>query len=61
MVGGGDGIKERADFLAQAIRFSMTLPQLAAMDNVFAPEIGALDEPIVTAAANGVAAARKEG
>jgi NADH oxidase (H2O2-forming) len=61
MVGGGDGIKERADFLAQAIRFSMTLPQLAAMDNVYAPEIGALDEPIVTAAANGVAAARKEG
>ena len=28
MIGGGEGIKERADFLAQAIRFGMTLHDL---------------------------------
>jgi NADH oxidase (H2O2-forming) len=61
MVGGGEGIKERADFLAQAIRFGLTLPELAEMDTVYAPEIGALDEPIAAAAADGVSAARKAG
>lgn len=62
MVGGGDGIKERADFLAQCIRFGVTLPELADMDIVYAPELGIVDEPIAAAAADGVAAAaRKAG
>lgn len=58
MVGGGEGIKERADFLAQAIRFGMTLHDLSTMENVYSPAIGALNEPIVVAATNGVAAAK---
>lgn len=57
MIGGGEGIKERADFLAQAIRFGMTLHDLSTMENVYSPAIGALNEPIVVAATNGVAAA----
>lgn len=62
MVGGGEGIKERADFLAQCIRFGVTLPELADMDIVYAPELGIVDEPIAAAAADGVAAAaRKAG
>jgi NADH oxidase (H2O2-forming) len=59
MIGGGEGIKERADFLAQAIRFGMTLHDLSTMENVYSPAIGALNEPIVVAATNGVAAAQK--
>lgn len=58
MIGGGEGIKERADFLAQAIRFGMTLHDLSTMENVYSPAIGALNEPIVVAATNGVAAAK---
>jgi len=61
MVGGGEGIKERADFLAQAIRFGMTLHDLSSMENVYSPAIGALNEPIAVAATNGVAAAAKQG
>jgi NADH oxidase (H2O2-forming) len=60
MIGGGEGIKERADFLAQAIRFGMTLHDLSTMENVYSPAIGALNEPIVVAATNGVAAASKK-
>jgi NADH oxidase (H2O2-forming) len=59
MIGGGEGIKERADFLAQAIRFGMTLHDLSTMENVYSPAIGALNEPIVVAATNGVAEAAK--
>lgn len=59
MVGGGEGIKERADFLAQAIRFGMTFHDLSTMENVYSPAIGALNEPIVVAATNGLAEARK--
>ncbi len=55
MIGGGEGIKERADFLAQAIRFGMTLHDLSTMENVYSPAIGALNEPIVVAATNGLA------
>ena len=55
MVGGGEGIKERADFLATAIRFGLTLHDLGSMENVYSPAIGALNEPIVTAAQNGLA------
>jgi NADH oxidase (H2O2-forming) len=61
MVGGGEGIKERADFLAQAIRFGFTLHDLSTMENVYSPAIGALNEPIVLAATEGVLAARKQG
>jgi NADH oxidase (H2O2-forming) len=57
MIGGGEGIKERADFLAQAIRFGMTFHDLSTMENVYSPAIGALNEPIVVAATNGLAAA----
>lgn len=55
MVGGGEGIKERADFLATAIKFGLTLRDLGSMENVYSPAIGALNEPIVTAAQNGLA------
>ena len=55
MVGGGEGIKERADFLATAIKFGLTLRDLASMENVYSPAIGALNEPIVTAANDGLA------
>ena len=60
MIGGGEGIKERADFLAQAIRFGMTLHDLSTMENVYSPAIGALNEPMVVAATNGVAEAAKQ-
>ena len=56
---GGEGIKERADFLAVAIKFGLTLHDLAAMENVYSPAIGALNEPIVVAAQNGLDGSRK--
>jgi len=49
---GGEGIKERADFLAMAVRTGITLRDLATMENVYSPPIGALAEPIATAAQN---------
>ncbi len=60
MIGGGEGIKERADFLAQAVRFGLTFHDLSTMENVYSPAIGALNEPIVVAATNGLATARKK-
>jgi NADH oxidase (H2O2-forming) len=51
---GGEGIKERADFLAMAVKFGFTLRDLARMENVYSPAIGALNEPIVVAAQNGL-------
>jgi NADH oxidase (H2O2-forming) len=60
MIGGGEGIKERADFLAQAVRFGLTFHDLSTMENVYSPAIGALNEPIVVAATNGLAEARKK-
>jgi NADH oxidase (H2O2-forming) len=51
---GGEGIKERADFLAVAVKFGLTLHDLARMENVYSPAIGALNEPIVVAAQNGL-------
>ncbi len=51
---GGEGIKERADFLAMAVRKGITLRDLATMENVYSPPIGALAEPIATAAQNGL-------
>ncbi|HZQ27181.1 MAG TPA: hypothetical protein VFA94_05735, partial [Acidimicrobiales bacterium] len=55
---GGEGIKERADFLAMAVKTGITLEDLATMENVYSPPIGALNEPICVAAQNGLAAAR---
>ncbi|MEW6153710.1 MAG: FAD-dependent oxidoreductase [Actinomycetota bacterium] len=52
---GGEGIKERADFLAMAVRTGITLDDLATMENVYSPPIGALNEPIALAAQNGLA------
>ncbi len=49
---GGEGIKERADFLAMATRTGITIEQLATMENVYSPAIGALNEPISVAAQN---------
>jgi NADH oxidase (H2O2-forming) len=54
---GQEGIKERADFLAMAIRTGVTLEDLAWMENVYSPPIGALNEPIALAAQNGLASA----
>ncbi len=56
---GGEGIKERADFLAVAVKFGLTLHDLGGMENVYSPAIGALNEPIVVAANNGIDAAAR--
>jgi NADH oxidase (H2O2-forming) len=58
---GQEGIKERADFLATAVKFGLTLHDLAAMENVYSPAIGALNEPIAVAAQNGVQNAKSDG
>lgn len=55
---GGEGIKERADFLAMCVKKGITLEDLAFMENVYSPAIGALNEPIALAAQKGLAAAR---
>ena len=47
---GGEGVKERADFLGVAIRKQATVTDLAWMENVYSPPIGALNEPIALAA-----------
>jgi NADH oxidase (H2O2-forming) len=47
---GREGIKERADFLAMAVRTGITIRELATMENVYSPPIGALNEPISLAA-----------
>ena len=52
---GGEGIKERADFLAFALKRGATLEDLAWMENVYSPPIGALYEPLSVAAQNGLA------
>jgi NADH oxidase (H2O2-forming) len=52
---GGEGIKERADFLGTAVRLGATLEDLAWMENVYSPAIGALNEPIALAAQNALA------
>src|SRR5438270_514325 len=53
---GQEGIKERADFLAMCVKTGITLEDLAYMENVYSPPIGALNEPIAVAAQNGLAA-----
>ena len=57
---GQEGIKERADFLAMAVKFGFTFNDLATMENVYSPAIGALNEPIVLAAQNGLDALKKK-
>jgi NADH oxidase (H2O2-forming) len=47
---GGEGIKERADFLGVAIKKGIVIQDLAYMENVYSPAIGALNEPIALAA-----------
>ena len=49
---GAEGIKERADFLAMAVRTGITVGELATMENVYSPPIGALNEPIALSAQN---------
>ncbi len=56
---GGEGIKERADFLGVAVRTGVTLEDLATMENVYSPPIGALNEPISVAAQNALASLRQ--
>jgi NADH oxidase (H2O2-forming) len=55
---GREGIKERADFLAMAVRTGITAGELATMENVYSPPIGALNEPIALAAQNLLAGLR---
>lgn len=55
---GREGIKERADFLAMAVRTGITIHELATMENVYSPPIGALNEPIALAAQNLLAGLR---
>ena len=57
---GGEGIKERADFLAFAIKRGATLEDFAWMENVYSPPIGALMEPIALAAQAGLAGLAKK-
>jgi NADH oxidase (H2O2-forming) len=52
---GGEGIKERADFLGMCVRKGVTMADLATMENVYSPPIGALNEPIAMAAQQGMA------
>ncbi|MGH3320901.1 MAG: FAD-dependent oxidoreductase [Streptosporangiaceae bacterium] len=47
---GGEGIKERADMLAMAVKKGVTIEDLAWMENVYSPPIGALNEPVAMAA-----------
>jgi NADH oxidase (H2O2-forming) len=56
---GGEGIKERADFLGMAVKRGITLDDLAWMENVYSPAIGALNEPIALAAQNGMSRVKK--
>ena len=51
---GGEGVKERADFLGVVSRTGLTIDALATMENVYSPAIGALNEPIQIAAADAV-------
>jgi NADH oxidase (H2O2-forming) len=57
---GGEGVKERADFLAFAAKRGATLEDLAWMENIYSPPIGALFEPVAIAAQNGLAALREQ-
>ncbi|HEX4344204.1 MAG TPA: FAD/NAD(P)-binding oxidoreductase [Solirubrobacteraceae bacterium] len=58
VIHGGEGVKERCDFLAFAAKRGATLYDLAYMENIYSPPIGALFEPISIAAQNALAAQR---
>jgi NADH oxidase (H2O2-forming) len=58
---GGQGIKERSDFLAMAVKSGATLTDLANLDFAYSPPIGALGEPIVLAAQNALASLARGG
>ena len=58
VIHGGEGVKERCDFLAFAAKRGATLYDLAYMENIYSPPIGALFEPIQIAAQNALAAQR---
>jgi NADH oxidase (H2O2-forming) len=51
---GGEGVKERADFLAFAAKRGATLEDIAWMENIYSPPIGALFEPMAIAAQTGL-------
>ncbi|HEV2058322.1 MAG TPA: FAD/NAD(P)-binding oxidoreductase [Solirubrobacteraceae bacterium] len=59
VIHGGEGVKERCDFLAFAAKRGATLYDLAYMENIYSPPIGALFEPIQIAAQNALAAQRE--
>ena len=56
---GGEGVKERADFLAFVIRQGTIVEELATMENVYSPPIGALGEPVANAARDALVALGK--
>jgi NADH oxidase (H2O2-forming) len=56
---GGEGVKERCDFLAFAAKRGATLEDVAWMENIYSPPIGALFEPIAIAAQNGLSELRE--
>ena len=58
VIHGGEGVKERSDFLAFAAKRGATLYDLAYMENIYSPPIGALFEPIAIAAQNALAQQR---
>jgi NADH oxidase (H2O2-forming) len=58
VIHGGEGVKERADFLGFVAKRGATLHDLAYMENIYSPPIGALFEPIAIAAQNGLAEQR---
>jgi NADH oxidase (H2O2-forming) len=57
---GGEGVKERCDFLAFAAKRGATLEDIAWMENIYSPPIGALFEPMAIAAQNGLAELEKQ-
>ena len=61
VIHGGEGVKERCDFLAFAAKRGATLYDLAYMENIYSPPIGALFEPIAIAAQTGLAEQRASG
>ena len=54
-VHGGEGVKERCDFLGFVAKRGATLEDIAWMENIYSPPIGALFEPMAIAAQNGLA------
>lgn len=51
---GSEGVRERCDLLSLAARKAITFDDLAWMENVYSPAMGALNEPIALAAQDGL-------